>query len=526
MWPARCLPSAGLASPINSREAVAPLMKFLRSKDSLDDNDVRVGLRMLVVEGAFAQGMTALTTGAFLVGFALELGATNTVVGVIASIGPLAQILQLPSILLVERVRLRKLLTLLTSGIGRLMWPAIAAIPFVFAEKYWIAALVLLLVLHFGFGNVSGCAFNSWVRDLVPIAQFGRFFAIRMAIATFAGAMLSVGGAVYIDRRVHDHGSALGAYSIVFLVAAGFALTGLLFIARMPEPTMPRERSGGILDLLRPPLRDPNFRRLLVFLGLWNFTINFAAPFYAVYLIRYLGMSMVWVIGLSVLSQMFNVFFFRLWGGLADRFSNKSVLTVSGPLFIFSFLIWPFTTMPEPHFMTKPLLIAIHVLAGISTAGVTLCTGNIAFKLAPYGKATAYLAMNALIGGVAATIAPVIAGLTADRLESYQLQVTLRWVDWKTASFDVFLTTIDLRGLDFVFLIAFLAGLVAMQRLVTVKEEGEVEESIVRQEVLAMMRNMVRQVSTVGGMRQIINFPYGTLKQWRRRRRQEERWLP
>jgi hypothetical protein len=37
---------------------------------------------------------------------------------------------------------------------------------------------------------------------------------------------------------------------------------------------------------------------------------------------------------------------------------------------------------------------------------------------------------------------------------------------------------------------------------------------------------MVRQVSTVGGMRQVINFPYGTLKQWRQRRREEERWLP
>lgn len=38
-------------------------------------------------------------------------------------------------------------------------------------------------------------------------------------------------------------------------------------------------------------------------------------------------------------------------------------------------------------------------------------------KLAPRGKATAFLAVNALISGTAATLAPIISGLLADGRE-------------------------------------------------------------------------------------------------------------
>lgn len=50
-------------------------------------------------------------------------------------------------------------------------------------------------------------------------------------------------------------------------------------------------------------------------------------------------------------------------------------------------------------------------MASMSTAGVSLCAGNIALKLAPQGRAAAYLAVNALVAGAAATIAPISGGL-------------------------------------------------------------------------------------------------------------------
>lgn len=61
-------------------------------------------------------------------------------------------------------------------------------------------------------------------------------------------------------------------------------------------------------------------------------------------------------------------------------------------------------------------------------------------------------------------------------------------------------------------------GAIAIHRLLAMQEEGEVEETLVREEIMLQMRRMARQVSTITGMRQMINFPAHS-KQWRQRRR-------
>jgi len=276
---------------------------------------------------------------------------------------------------------------------------------------------------------------------------------------------------------------------------------------------MPVVSDRGLFSLLGQPFKDEKFRQLLRFLGTWSFAVNFAAPFFTVYLIVRLGLSMTWVIGLTVLSQLVYVLFLQAWGRLADRFSNKSVLAASGPLFMISVLLWPFTTMPETYFLTIPLLILIHVLAGMSNAGVTLCAGNIALKAAPRGSATTYLATNALVSGLAATAAPILAGFAGDWFANKRLNLAFTW-STKGADVNSFrLPALDLSGLDFLFVVAFVLGLYALHRLLAVKEEGEVEEKVVLSELYGQVRTAVRQTSTVAGVRYFIYFPYVKLRE-------------
>ena len=493
------------------------MFAWLRTKDSLNDTEVEHGLRMLLMDGAFGQTMVVLSTGAFLVGFGLILGASNTVIGLLAAVGPVAQILQIPAIFLVERLRRRKLASVIALGASRLSLLGVALIPWLAPTRFAIPLFLGLLMLHCGLGAVGGCAFNSWFRDLVPEQRLNGFLARRLAIATFVGAILSFAGGYGIDLYADLIGDKQTAYGLIFAIAAASGIISVLFIGRIPEPTMPKDNLPPITALLAQPLRDKNYRNLLIFLGAWSFSVNFAGPFFAVYLIKYLHLSMTWVLGLSVLSQMCNVIFFGVWGRLSERFSNKSVLGFSVPLFFLSFLLWPFTTMPNPHFLTMPLLIAIHVLAGISTAGVALCSANLAFKSAPYGRASSYMAVNALICGVAATLSPILAGFAADWFGPYEARLTLHWLQWQNDTEIFELPTIIIRGLDFIFLLAFLMGLYSIHRLLAVREQGEVAEKVLRQAFFEEMGRMVRQVSTVAGMRQMMTIPIPSFIGKRRR---------
>src|SRR3546814_997337 len=71
----------------------------------------------------------------------------------------------------------------------------------------------------------------------------------------------------------------------------------------------------------------------------------------------------------------------RIWGRIADRFRNISVLAVAAPLFVLCIFGWTFTSFPGPHALTMPLLFLLHVVMGLALAGVTLASGNIALKL-------------------------------------------------------------------------------------------------------------------------------------------------
>ncbi len=492
------------------------MFQWLKPKEVLGETDIDKGLRMLLYDGASAQVMTILSTGAFLIAYALLMGASNKAIGLLAAVGPVSQILQIPAIYLVEHIRLRKVLMLVSTTVSRVSLIFVALLPWLVPSDHRLAVFLLLLFSYFGFGAVGGCAFNSWIRDLIPEHRMSSFFAKRLALATLFGAVISLLGGIGVDVYEKRAGEAMEAYGFLFVIASAAGLISIFFIGRIPEPRMPDERDTSLREVLIKPLRDANYRHLLVFLGVWSFAVNFAGPFFAVYLIRRLGMSMAWVLGLSVLSQLFNVLFFGLWGRLADRFSNKSVLMFCVPLFFFSFLMWPFTTMPERYMLTVPLLVAIHVLSGISTAGVALCAGNLALKSAPYGKAAAYLAMNALISGIAATVSPIVAGLAADSFESYELRMTLSFVNTLRASPVLNLRTLDLKGLDFVFLIGFVFGLYSLHRLLAVREEGEVTDEVLRQAIFAEMRRWVRQVSTVAGMRQLVTFPFAFLENARK----------
>ena len=72
-------------------------MKF-PVEDKLTEEEIQFGLKAVVNDGLASQAMVTLTGGAFLIAFALKLGASNAVIGLLAAIPPLTQLLQIPSI--------------------------------------------------------------------------------------------------------------------------------------------------------------------------------------------------------------------------------------------------------------------------------------------------------------------------------------------------------------------------------------------------------------------------------------------
>ena len=120
---------------------------------------------------------------------------------------------------------------------------------------------------------------------------------------------------------------AVFGYSLLFLVGAIVGYIGVYLLRITPDkPMAPAEKAGPTLALLFAPLREENFKRLILFLASWNFAANLAAPFFTVYMLKSLDYPMTTILALTIASQLSNIAALGLWGALIDRFSNKSVL--------------------------------------------------------------------------------------------------------------------------------------------------------------------------------------------------------
>jgi MFS family permease len=497
-----------------------PIMARLRTHLAPSDNftleEQREGIRWWMHNSIGSQVMDTLTVGAFLTAFALELGASTITIGLLAAIPHLTQVLQVAGVYLDDRWRNRRLICVLFTGASRPMFLLMAAAAFVQPTELALALFATAFAARYALTALMSCSWASWIRDLVPEAERGVLTGRRLVLMSLVSIVLGLLAAGFVDVwKAYSLGPAALAYAILFALAFIGGVASTWCMARMSEPHVPSNLMDlDLLARLRHPFHDANFRRLLTFTATWNFAINLAAPFFMVHMLKRLGLELSVVMALTLLSQAVNILVLQRWGDIADRLSNKSVLRVCAPLFIACIFAWTFTTFPERHALTIPLLVVIHVFTGFATAGVTVASGNIAMKLAPHGDATAYLATNSLLISLTAGVAPVIGGLLAHLFTERELSLILRW---RTPQGALEFGTLSLSQWDFFFAIATAVGLVAIILLGRVREVGEVDEKVVLSEMYLQAKRFVQNVSSIAGLHQAGHFPFDKLRRRTRR---------
>lgn len=492
---------------------------MLEPQAEISEAQREAGLARLIYEAGYSSATASLTSGVILTAFALHLGASNLQVGVLASAPFLGQLLQAPAVLLVERVRRRKAIAVISSIIGRSML-ALMALALFLPPGLAIAAVICGQFILCGFGAVGGCAWNAWLRDLAPQERLGAVFSRRTVYTTSVSLIAGFAAALLLDRTAEGSGARDWAFAGLYLGGCASGLISAAVVSRMPEPLMPPPAPEplGLFDLLRRPLADPNFRRLIRFLASWQFAVNLATPFFTVFIVRQLGFDMTFVMVLSVVSQITNLLAVRSWGALSDRFAHKSVLAVATPAYILSIVGMVGASQLGDSQAGMIYLIALHMLMGTAVAGVTLAIANIALKLSPRGEATAYVATSALTSSLAAGIAPILGGLLADFFAARRFELLLRWTSPQGVAL---ISPITLSSWDFYFLGAGLFGLYALHRLSFVEEEGQIDRREMAQQVWFETRRVVRNLGTVSGLRALTDLPGSLVRDARVR----ARWL-
>lgn len=442
--------------------------------------------RPLTWDGVCSRLMDTFTGGAFLAGLGVHLGASNLVLGVLASLPVLAQVVQLPALAALLSVQDRRRTVIALCAVARSLLGVVAVLLLVAPGALGPWVLTGLLAVNALLAVTATAAWNWWMRDLLPAEELGAFFGHRMRRNTLAAllAMLAAGALLdALSRRGHpDEG-----YALLFGLGALAGFAGLWFLHRTPHvapPPSPPPRQA--FTAMRRAFRSGHPGAIAA--SAWVASaVTFALPFVAVFLLRRHGFSYLAVTSLAVVSQLAYLAGLRGWGHLADRYGDRGVLAVCLGMLAFVGAGWAGAGWQDPASLA-PWVAVLHFLAGYALGGIELANGNLLLKSAPPDNAVAYLAAASLTRALLAGLGTLAAGAVWEALGPRQFYLSPGGA-WALTGFQVLAA------------ISVLLTLLALAFVRRVQEPRRVHVT----EVAVAMRREVAQMSSIAGVRGLIH---------------------
>jgi len=385
-----------------------------------EDKRLRRFLKISIIEGVLGQIFTTLAGpgSAFLTKFAIMLNATPFQFGILSAIGQLSQIFQpLGSIMTKKRLK-RKPIVLPLQFSGRAIALLYGALPFVFLRGNAMDVFLLLFLISISLQSVADNAWIGWISDLVPVSARGRFFSLRSQYLMFTAVGAGYVFSIFIDSFTTEgmhvpyfwrplffkaEQLTLG-FSVIFLVAAVAGFAALIALSRQPEKTKGIEAEGIALMFVLP-LKDGNFRKLLIYNCWWMAAVGIGAPFWQPFMMQKLRMSLFEVQIYSSIYIIAAITVLRLWGRLIDAHGNKTAMRLIILLGGLNPMVWLFVTRRTYH-----ILYLEAITSGIMWAGAGLVATNFALSVAPKDKRQLYAGISNAVSGLAMMATMLLSG--------------------------------------------------------------------------------------------------------------------
>lgn len=337
--------------------------------------------------------------------FIRTLGAGDFVYSMIIALPILGGVIQILGSFLMEHTGRRKGIFLGFGFVHRLIMIPVALIP-VFIPEVYKDARITFIVICLLIGSCSnamvGITFNSWIGSLIPTEIRGQYFSYRSMISTISAAITTLAVGWFLDLVPGYTG-----YSIVFIVVALFGAADILCFIWVHEPPLVKSiEKLKIKSMLTIPLKNPNYRKFMLFAMVWTFGAGISSPFISIYQLEQLNLTFFQIsLATQFTSNIMTIFFIRKIGNLIDRFGMKPIQKLACIIVAALPFLWTLAT-PDTYY----LAIIIGILQGLGTPSYDLTTMNLSIWLAPEKNRSVYMAFYALILALFGTMLGNMAG--------------------------------------------------------------------------------------------------------------------
>jgi MFS family permease len=366
----------------------------------------RRSLRFLMISGCLAMIYAVGIGSPVTTEFFRAIGANEFHFGLITGIPLVMLLMQFAGAAVLNRAHRRKTVFIVGLVICRLLYLGVAFLPFVLrgaGRPLVVTLVIILLALSAAAHNFAVPFWFSWMADLIPKRIINRVWGWRqMAMhVTWTAAFLLITLYLYLFNQ-----PATVVFPALILIAVVAGVSDVLLFLGVTEPPNLITRDNRPLQDFLAPLRDPVYRRFVIFSCAWSFSTMFAASFMQLYVLKVIGLepwkaSLIWCvqgIGMAIASGM--------WGRLADRYGSRPVLKTCvtlKPMIVIVFLL----LTPGNVIWLLPLA---FLPDGMLNAGNALASNGYMLSIAPRQNRSMFIAAITGLAGVCGGVSSMLAG--------------------------------------------------------------------------------------------------------------------
>lgn len=368
-------------------------------------------LTCFFVQTGFGAAFTYLTSGVFLSGLAILMGAGDVLISYLSVILNICGILILAFAAYLERFASRKQLTIILTVLSRFATLFIVVIPVLIPERLRLVLFVAAVIIAFTLQAQATVVLNQWMFTFVDGKKSGRYISLRQTMTLAVTVLLSIAGGYFMDLV---EGRYIG-FAVLFSAAGLLGIFEIVILLRTPDSEQYHSsvKCCRLHELVTLPLKNRRFAGFVIYIAVFYLLLNIADSFTMVYMMKYLALPYKMVTAMYMMISLPQVILLGVWGKISDRCGHEFVLKTSIWLFAGETLFMFFAS-PEYWYIYIPLA---FLTASVANAGFVVAVFNRRYELMPEDNRIIYDNFYTAAIGLGFILGPMLGGLIKGGLE-------------------------------------------------------------------------------------------------------------
>lgn len=363
--------------------------------------------------------------------YAKSLGASATVLGIIAGMMPLLVIFQIPAASHINRIGYRRFV-LSGWSIRVLFIFLMALVPVAggFLDPRNRLALLLALLFCFNLSRgISSCAWLPWITTLVPEDLRGKYLARDAAVQNLASFAAFLVAAATLSGETKSW-----QFAVLFVFSAVMGAVSLTFLKRIPDVPVPSESRQSTMSVPWLAMAGhPPFKKLLIAVVAWSVAYGGITAFTVAFLKVHTGMSEGKILLISSAAFIGGVSSLGLMAHRFDRVGSKPVLGAACAGWLLVLAGWVILAGGAVE-AGLAVVLALQFFMGLLAALANMANNRLVMAIVPPMGRNHFFAIYSVVTNVTLGLAPIAWGVLIDAVSQY----APRWLGLQWNHYTVF----------------------------------------------------------------------------------------